>query len=73
MKSEPSFAEGGRGNWVFPRIGRNRKPRVSEERSEASRRRALERSERERSDEWWFWLKEKQNEPSIWAQAKKLF
>jgi hypothetical protein len=23
--------------------------------------------------EWWFWLKEKQNQPEIWNEAKKLF
>ncbi len=23
--------------------------------------------------EWWFWLKEKQNDPSLWEEAKKLF
>lgn len=23
--------------------------------------------------EWWFWLKEKQNKPEIWEEAKKLF
>jgi len=23
--------------------------------------------------EWWYWLKEKQNQPSIWQEAKKLF
>lgn len=23
--------------------------------------------------EWWFWLKEKQNQPEIWDEAKKLF
>lgn len=23
--------------------------------------------------EWWYWLKEKQNEPEIWQEAKKLF
>jgi len=23
--------------------------------------------------EWWFWLKEKQNKPEIWQEAKKLF
>lgn len=24
-------------------------------------------------DEWWYWLKEKQNQPEIWNEAKKLF
>ena len=23
--------------------------------------------------EWWFWMKEKQNKPEIWSEAKKLF
>ena len=23
--------------------------------------------------EWWYWLKEKQNEPVMWEEAKKLF
>ena len=23
--------------------------------------------------EWWYWLKEKQNKPEIWNEAKKLF
>jgi len=23
--------------------------------------------------EWWFWMKEKQNQPEIWQEAKKLF
>jgi hypothetical protein len=22
--------------------------------------------------EWWYWLKEKQNQPEIWKEAKKL-
>ena len=52
--------EGGRGNIQFPRGGKQafaegenvRNREVSKERSEASRRQALERSERERSDEW---------------------
>ena len=23
--------------------------------------------------EWWYWLKEKQNQPEIWEEAKTLF
>ena len=23
--------------------------------------------------EWWYWMKEKQNQPEIWSEAKKLF
>lgn len=23
--------------------------------------------------EWWYWLKEKQSEPSLWEEAKKIF
>ena len=23
--------------------------------------------------EWWYWMKEKQNQPDIWNEAKKLF
>ena len=23
--------------------------------------------------EWWYWMKEKQNQPEIWNEAKKLF
>jgi len=23
--------------------------------------------------EWWYWMKEKQNNPDIWYEAKKLF
>jgi len=23
--------------------------------------------------EWWYWMKEKQNQPEIWQEAKKLF
>ena len=23
--------------------------------------------------EWWYWMKEKQNKPEIWNEAKKLF
>jgi hypothetical protein len=28
---------------------------------------------KELSDEWWYWLKEKQGKPEIWQEAKKLF
>ena len=23
--------------------------------------------------EWWYWMKEKQNNPNIWDEARKLF
>ena len=51
---------GGRGDWVSSRIGKQR----------SARNRGCLGSE---ATEWWYWVQEKQNNPAMWEEARKVF
>jgi len=68
-KSSTAILEGGVGRKREMSFLPCRKTAIRQS-AESVRNRGFLRSE---ATEWWYWMKEKQNDPAIWQEARKLF